>query len=145
MQTDRGPFVRIWLTLMLIGATTHLALWCASYLAVVSTWKSVPAGYGLSNLVGHAPTLMLTWLYYAPAAALTGLVAAGTAPRLSRLSWLALSAGAGGVFSGLFTVLFTLSLAAVPQAALYGVVSAAVGALIVLAAGRRRIEATTIP
>lgn len=134
MLTDRKSFLRIWLTITLIGATAHLTLWCAAYLAVVSTWTPgvAPPGYGLNNLATHGDVLALTWLWHAAAAGIAGVVAAAAAPRLSRLSWLMLSTVAGACSSALLTAVFTSSRGGFAQAALLGAISVFAAALVVL-------------
>lgn len=140
MPTERKTFLRIWLTITLIGATGHLALWCAAYLAVVSTWTPgvAPPGYGLNNLAKHGDVLALIWLWHAAAAGLAGVVATASAPRLSRLHWLMLSTAAGAGSSALLTAVFASSRGAAAQAALLGAASVFLAALVVLAMNGRR-------
>ncbi|MBI1685534.1 hypothetical protein [Caulobacter hibisci] len=131
---DRRAFLRTWLIFTLAGPTVHMTLWCAFYLAVVSTWRDVaPPGYGWTSLTAQSPALVLAWLWQAGPASLTGLVAAGMAPRLSRLPWLVASALVGGGFSAVFALL-AMRFDGIAQAALLGALSAAIVGSIALCA-----------
>ncbi len=136
---DRTTFVRVWVSFTLVAATAHLALWCAAYLAVVSTWNVVvPPGYGLASLASNASSLIVNWLWYAGSAGLAGLALAATCRRLTTAPWFSLAVLLGGGLGAAFTALAGRTPADTLQAAVLSGLSAAIAAVL----ARRVISST---